>query len=204
MTVEFDRFLIKKEIKVPRYIAYCGSMYTDKDGVPDLIEAFGLIANEYTDIQLYLIGDNSDVDKFKTVRSKINESKVKERIICTGHIERNKMPELLCNATILALCRPANIQAQGGFPTKLGEYLATAKPIVITDVGDHTKYLQDRKSAFIALPDNPVDFAAKIRECLINKKLACSVGNAGFQVALDQFNYKKQAVTLKNFVENTL
>lgn len=204
MTVELDRFDITRNLSSDRYIAYCGSLYSDKDGVPDLIEAFDLIAIEYPDILLYLIGDNSDVEKFNLVRSKINASRVKERIICSGHVERNKMPELLCNATLLALCRPANIQAQGGFPTKLGEYLATANPVVITDVGDLTKYLEDRKSAFIALPDNPIDFAAKMRECLIDNELASSVGHAGFQVALECFNYKTQAETLKWFVENTI
>lgn len=204
MTVEFNRFSLPKKEKKIKYIAYCGSMYTDKDGVPDLIDAFNIVAEENPEVYLYLIGDNLDRDKFQFIINKTADSPVKDRIICTGHIERDEMPELLNNATMLALCRPANIQAQGGFPTKLGEYLATANPVVITDVGDHTRYLKHRVSAFVALPDNPVDFAAKMQECLSDKALALSVGRAGYEVMMEHFNYKKQASLLKYFVENKL
>jgi len=204
MTVEFDRFANYKKNQNIKYIAYCGSMYTDKDGVLDLIKSFNIIALENNDILLYLIGDNSDQNKFRIIKNTIDESPVKNRIICTGQIERDKMPELLNNAIMLVLCRPANLQAQGGFPTKLGEYLATANPVVITDVGDHTKYLKDRISAFIARPNDPIHFASKMQECLDDPTFALSVGKIGYQVAIEQFNYKTQALMLRKFVEDII
>jgi glycosyltransferase involved in cell wall biosynthesis len=201
MTVEIDRFKIEKTLDDKNYLAYCGSMYTDKDGVPDLIEAFNEVASEFSDIFLFLIGDNSNKEKFALIDSKIFESKYKNRIICTGQVDRDSMPELLNNAKILVLCRPDNLQAQGGFPTKLGEYLATSKPVVITDVGDHTKYLQDGISAFIAKPNDPKDFAKKIIQCLSQPELAKEIGKEGYHVAMNHFNYKKQAIRLKEFIE---
>lgn len=204
MTVEFDRFILPYEKNKLSYIAYCGSMYTDKDGVPDLIESFNIFAKENQEIFLYLIGDNSDKKKFKVISDRIDISPVKHRIICTGNVERDKMPELLKNAIMLLLCRPDNLQAQGGFPTKLGEYLATANPVVITDVGDHGRYLKDRVSAFIARPGDPYSFASKMEECLNDPVLAESVGKNGYDVAMQHFNYKTQAVILSNFFEGNL
>lgn len=203
MTVEFDRFNLGLN-REKKYIAYCGSMYTDKDGVPDLIESFNMFSKENKEIFLYLIGDNSDKKKFKIISDKIDISPVKHRIICTGNVERDKMPELLKNAIMLLLCRPDNLQAQGGFPTKLGEYLATANPVVITDVGDHGRYLKDRVSAFIARPGDPYSFASKMEECLNDPVLAESVGKNGYDVAMQHFNYKTQAVILSNFFEGNL
>lgn len=200
MTVELDRFQIRPLPSGIKYIAYCGSMYTDKDGVPDLIEAYNLIASDFKDLYLYLIGDNSDKIKFQLIQNKIDASPFFERIICTGHVNRDSMPRLLKNAALLALCRPDNMQAKGGFPTKLGEYLATSNPVVITNVGDHTKYLQDGISAFISQPDNPVHFSEKLKECLNNYDLAKEVGKAGYQVAKEHFNYKVQAERLKEFI----
>lgn len=202
MTVEIDRFQIEPEPTERKYIAYCGSMYTDKDGVPDLIDAFNLIVVEYDDLYLYLIGDNSDKTKFKLIQEKINASPFSDRIICTGQVSRDEMPKLLKNAVLLALCRPNNIQAQGGVPTKLGEYLATSNPVVLTDVGDHSKYLQDRISAFIAKSNSPIHFSVKLKECMNNPELAKEVGVTGYYVAYEHFNYKNQAIKLKEFIEN--
>lgn len=42
-----------------RYIAYCGDPRGNKDGVPILIEAFGMVADKHHDIKLYIIGGES-------------------------------------------------------------------------------------------------------------------------------------------------
>lgn len=203
MTVEFDRFNKKPQKKL-KYIAYCGSMYTDKDGVPDLIEAFNIVAGELSDLHLYLIGDNSDQIRFKIINDKILESPFRNRIICTGYIERDEIPQLLIDARILALSRPDNLQAKGGFPTKLGEYLATSNPVIITDVGEHTKYLKDGESAYIAEPNDPQSFANKILECVHDEKRAIQIGKNGYQVALKHFNYLNQAKSLSSFFDSII
>jgi len=200
MSVEVSRFLNIEKKPKERYIAYCGSMYSNKDGVPDLIEAFNIIAKIDDTVKLYLIGDNSNKQKFNIIQSKINQSEFIERIHCTGYIQRDEMPELLINAEILCLARPDNIQAQGGFPTKLGEYLSTANPVVITDVGEHKLYLQDGISAYISPPGNPVLFAEKIMKVLNNKEKAKEVGKKGQEAAYEYFDYKRQAITLYEYI----
>ena len=49
----------------------------------------------------------------------------------TGRTSPEVMPQILTDASILALARPNNVQSQNGFPTKLGEYLATGNPVAI-------------------------------------------------------------------------
>ena len=50
---------------------------------------------------------------------------VKNSVIFTGIVSAAEIPQILKNATVLALDRPDSLQAQCGFPTKLGEYLLT-------------------------------------------------------------------------------
>ena len=163
MTVEYERFFDNHEIVLEygSYIAYCGSMYTDKDGVPDLIRAFNYVCSKVDSINFLLIGENKDKNKFRHISQVIDSSPYKDRIFCIGRIERDEIPKYLNNAEVLALARPDNIQAKGGFPTKLGEYLSTGNPVVITDVGEHSEYLKDEVSAFIAPPNNPLLFGEK-------------------------------------------
>lgn len=206
MTVEVQRFSENKEriTEYGEYIAYCGSMYTDKDGVPDLIKAFNILGESYKNIKLVLIGDNTDKLKFKLNQKYIDESPFNERIYCTGQIDRNDMPKYLNSAKILALARPDNIQAKGGFPTKLGEYLATGKPIVVTKVGEIPDYLIDRESAFLSEPDDPKEFARKLIEVLSNYDFALTVGQKGKNVALNTFSYKVQSAKLFQFLKKQI
>lgn len=217
MTVEPERFKKESNIhsKYGNYIAYCGSMYTnigipmyidksgpvyeDKDGVTDLIKAFNYLCAKVGDINLVLIGDTSDKVGFKNIQECIDASPYKERIFCTGIIDRDNMPQLLNSALILAMARPNNMQAQGGFPTKLGEYLSTGRPVVITDVGEISNYLIDGVSAFISPPNNPKIFGEKLFEVLSDYANAKKIGEEGKKVVLKNFDYKVQSKRLYQF-----
>ncbi len=112
------------------------------------------------------------------------------------------MPILLINAEILALARPDNIQAKGGFPTKLGEYLATGNPVVITDVGEHTEYLTDGESAYISNPDNPTHFAEKLLQASKDLIISNKIGLNGKKIATQFFNNQIQSEKLYHFLNS--
>jgi len=135
MTVEFERFEFGKKKTTEEYIAYCGGDKTGtKDGIDILIKAFNVIKDEHTALKLYIIGP-----VHKTIKLLVSELKLDRRVVFFGFINGDKVPDLLINAKILCLARPNNKQAEGGFPTKLGEYLASGVPIVVTNIGEIRK-----------------------------------------------------------------
>ena len=71
--VEPQRFSIDTEDSGEKYIAYCGSMQGDKDGVPILIDAFHTFRYEYSDVKLYLIG-STHFKGFDQLQEKINSA----------------------------------------------------------------------------------------------------------------------------------
>jgi len=99
------------------------------------------------------------------------------------------------------LARPNNIQAENAFPTKLGEYLASSTPVVVTAVGEIPNYLKDGKSAFIAKPGDSENFANKIEEALSDYENALQVGINGRRVAETHFNNKIQTVKIIKFIQ---
>lgn len=204
MTVEPDRFE-KDNSNSPfnfEYLAYCGSMYGDKDGVPILIKAFSLIQNYWLELKLVLIGDTSNSKKLEKIKELIFSLNLQDRVIFTGKVKSYEMPKYLNHAKVLCLARPNNKQAEGGFPTKLGEYLSTKKPVAITNVGEITNYLKDGVHAFIAEPDSESSFAKKLNYILKNYDLAIKVGHKGFELVQNVFNYKIQAKELARFFIN--
>lgn len=162
MTVDPKRFISLKKQQVDiKYIAYCGTASNNKDGVDELIKAFAIIAHQYDDIKLMIIGKTpSKVDESGNL-SLIKQLGIKDKVIFTGIVESERIPQLLKNAEVLALARPDSLQAQCGFPTKLGEYLLTGNPVVVTKVGDIPKFLVHEESALLANQRDPKDFAKK-------------------------------------------
>jgi len=193
MIVEPDRYecnLINTDSQF-KEIVYVGTMYGDKDGVYYLMEAYIKIYKDYPDSRLILVGANtrvSQMQKINNILSKISDSD-SDRIIFTGQLDRKSVIEKLNSAYCLALARPNNIQAKYGFPTKLGEYLSTGKPVVVTSVGEIPLYLKDGENAYIAKPDDVDSFADKLRECLNDPIKASYIGQKGKELVYKEFNY---------------
>jgi glycosyltransferase involved in cell wall biosynthesis len=204
MTVEIERF--NKQVNYidgnPLYIAYCGfdikNIGGDKysrDGVDILIDAFSIVCPKYPNLLLYIIGESNEF-RVKQVQ-KLN---LKDKVIFIGRIPRGEIPRYLCNAKLLVLARPNSILAQGGFPTKLGEYLATGNPVVVTKVGEIPYYLKDNWNAFLAEPGDIKSFAERMDFALSNPDIAKKIGERGRNLAEDEFNYKKQSIKLQKFL----
>lgn len=203
MTVDFERFnnIVNNNTKI-KYIAYCGVLNNMKDGVDLLIDAFALLAKDFPDIHLYLIGNAASQEEYQLYKKKINENMLDKRVYFTGRISKDAMPELLCNAKILVLARPHSIQAEGGFPTKLGEYLSTGKPVVVTSVGEVANYLTDEINVFMAEPGSILSLVAKMKKILLNYSYALAIGENGKKVVLEHFNYKIQSNNIINFIKS--
>lgn len=201
MTVDPSRFISLTKGTVPeRYIAYCGTASNNKDGVDQLIEAFAIVAKHIEDVKLYIIGDTPSTEDLTRNLKLIDSYNLKERIVFTGIVPYTQMPQILKNAAILALDRPDSIQAQCGFPTKLGEYLLTKNPVVVTKVGDIPKFLEDGISALLSEERNPQEFAQKLEWVLTHKNEADKIGCMGAKVAMKNFNCDIETKKLLNFL----
>ena len=202
MTVDLERF--KPQLPVPKgfekpYIAFVGVMDDAKDGVSILIESFSQIHSEFPEYKLYLVGGwNYDTPKHQKL---IKEYGLEQKIIWKGELPRNEIPAIIKNASILALPRPDSKQAQGGFPTKLGEYLATGNPVCATTVGEIPDYLVDGESVFFAEPGLVSSYVETLRKALHDPKSASEIGLKGCEVAEKYFNKDIQSKLLFEFLK---
>lgn len=201
MTVDFSRFQDKKSTENYKksYIAFTGTYTNAKDGVDVLIHAFSRIVKDFPDYHLYLAGFyHYDVPMQKKLIAKY---KLEDKITYLGVINKELIPPFIMNADLLVLSRPDSRQAQGGFPTKLGEYLATGNPVCVTRVGEIPNYLEDNVSAFMAEPGDVDSFADAMLRALSDKENAKRVGLNGRKVAEANFSVDVQTKRLVEFLE---
>lgn len=203
--VEPDRF--SREIPLGdsrhRDIVYIGTPYGTKDGVYDLVRSFSLIMGQFPDTRLVIVGDTARRDMLQQVFAEIAKLSEPDRVILTGHLGTDAVAHKINSAYCLALARPDNIQAKYGFPTKLGEYLSTGRPVVITGVGDIPLFLKDGYNAYVAKPGDIEAFAEKLSQCLSSPLDAEMIGLKGRELIDKDFNYRVVASKLSKIIDES-
>lgn len=204
MTVDLCRFenvtstLVSRLLKKP-FITFIGVMNNKKDGVNLLIEAFAKVKQVFPELNLYLFGPyNYDTPGHL---QQIANLQLSDSVFYKGAVHRDVVPSILVEASLLVLPRPDSKQAQGGFPTKLGEYLASGTPVCATTVGELTMYLKDGESVFFAEPGDTSSLTKALLKALKNPELALKVGVEGKQVAKTHFNKVTQSKLLYDFLK---
>lgn len=199
LVVDVERFSSKKPVKnnLGSYFAYCGRLGNNKDGVPILIDAFTSFASEVNSIKLYIIGNASD-DVERELKGKVAKLSMQNKIIFTGAMSQEDLIPILQNSELLLLARPDNKQAEGGIPSKVGEYMSVKVPMVVTKVGELDKFLTDSVNCFMAEPDSVKSFKDKMLEAYYSSDKAKIVKNA-FET-VKQFDIKKQSASIYEFI----
>lgn len=205
MIVDPNRFAgLEKHNVGFRYVAYCGNLQNSKDGVADLIEAYG--ATEYAKnvFKLMLIGKKPTQEEMCIYQDMVKKYHLGDRVIFTGQVQYYDMPQILKNADVLALCRPANHQAEGGFPTKVGEYLSTGNPVLVTNVGDMEVYIKDGVNGYVTRAGDVSMFRDKLDYIATHYDEAMNVGERGKELVYSLFNYKVQTAKVLESLKELL
>ncbi len=180
-------------------IVYMGTL-SHPGEVSSLIQAFSMVAGKHPEWDLQIIGDAPGTDMLARMRKVAEDLSLSQRVEFTGMVRHDEIPDYLRKAGALALLRSSGIFSKAGFPTKLGEYLSTGRPVVVTSVGDISLFLKDRISAYLVPPDDPQAFAQKLDEVLGNYDQALQVGQQGRGIAIREFDYCSNCQKIVQFV----
>lgn len=201
-TVDPERFNVSGNSTLNfEYILYCGNLNLNKDGVDILIKSFAIISEKFLNINLVLIGTGSTKEE-TILKNIVSMLHIQNRVYFLGQMIRTEVPNYLDNAKVLALSRPASIVADAGFPSKLTEYLASGKPVVVTKVGEIPHYLIDGENAFLSQPGSVDAFSKKLGFVLGNYEFAKKVGLNGKELTSTVFNYNFQAGRIIGFINS--
>lgn len=183
-----------------RVIAYCGNL--DHAGeAANVVHLFAAVASGFPGCRLRIIGGASRADVELQLRSLVESLNLGHRVDFRGAVPRHLIPLELSSADVMILPRAAGTFSEAGFPTKLAEYLATGRPVVVTSTGDISHYLQDGVNAFLVPPDAPEAFVDRLRWVLSNPLEASRVGARGRLLALTVFDYRANCRRIKDFLE---
>jgi len=183
-------------------IGYCGTP-TFKDGIDDLLISFAELCKTRNDVHLLIIGDATfGKSLIPELTLKAEQLGINKMVSFTGLVSLNEVVGYLNACQILTLTRPAGIFAQAGFPTKLGEYFACGKPVLVTAVGDIPEYFINKKHAIIVQPGDIEQIASGFRELIDNKALVNFITMNAEKWLIENLDFRSLSGKLNEFIKS--
>lgn len=193
----FERGPVERPAGAPGpSILYAGSISTI-EGVHILIEALARLKDGAGGrATLRIIGAPAHGDSIETYRDLATRLRVSDRVAFQPALDRDRYAAALRGADLLVIPRTTGYASQAGFPYKLGEYLATGTPVVVTRFGDVEEYFVDRRDCFMCAPDDPEGLASMMQYALEHAEDARAVGRGGQSRVRELFAFEQVAGVL--------
>ena len=187
-------------------LMYSGNLGHEEE-IHNLLDMFILVQKELSDIQLHILGGGSSEKATRKLIQKYQEycssSEAFSNITFHGRIPHSEVIQQYGTADAFVLPRPFRDYSRAGFPTKLGEYLATGKPVITTGTGDIQLYLSDLQSAYLVMDSSADSFAVKTIQAITDSS-ARDIGLLGAKVAHEHFSIGASAKRIDSFFGGVL
>jgi glycosyltransferase involved in cell wall biosynthesis len=148
-----------------------------------LFQALKQLITDFPNIRLAVIGDGSLKPELE---KEVQNLQLTDYVRFTGN--RRDIPEIFAALDIVIL--PSLWE---GLPVVLLEAMAAAKPVVATAVNGTIEVVQNGKTGILVPPNDKISLANGIRELLIDKNKAESMGLAGRLFVNENFSSKEMA-----------
>jgi glycosyltransferase involved in cell wall biosynthesis len=182
------------------FLMYCGSI-----GYIEVIEFIvsvyeKLVAKNFYQGNLLLVISGQHPTNWDILHKLINALSCKSSIIIKSNIPRIELITDYATADMLLIPLRKTIQDEARFPHKIGEYTASKRPIVTTNVGEINNYFKDGESAIVVQEYSVEAYVEKIGKYALSLEQLTNMGQKGYEIGLANFDYVAQAKQLQQFI----
>jgi glycosyltransferase involved in cell wall biosynthesis len=192
-----DELLLKKYGLEGKLVVYTGSM--TELNLRILIEAMKLVTREVKDVVLLIVSPERDLLEFRQHLIKLGLAP--ENFLVLERQPHHKMPRVISLADVVYVPKRFLPVDEACSPSRLGEYLASGKPIVANAVGVVKEQLSD--AGLLVYSYNPRELAEKIMMLLLDKRLAKKLGEKAREKAIS-LSWARLAKRLREFYQKIL
>ncbi len=162
-----------------------------------IIEAFQLIAEQFPDWKLFLIGKNSFDSYSKHLQEKIRLYGLENQIFMIGN--ESNISKYLGKAMIGALSSKAE-----GLPVAILEYGLAGLAVVSTDVGGIHEVIKDGKTGLLVPPDDVKAFSKALKTLMENHELRSQMASNLNHLVNKKFSAQNYLINLKRIYKSLL
>jgi glycosyltransferase involved in cell wall biosynthesis len=177
--VQIERFVRCGSVKHRDVAFYCSGGNAERDGLLDTLNGFIQYREKYgSDIKLEIATFFNSSDPYhKKVKDIID--KYPSYFTYLGSLPTTEIPRKLMEAKVLMLTPHRNYLTRG-FPTKLGEYLASGAPVICSSIQDLSEQIPSDIVYFVE-PNSPTDICEVLKHLLSDKQVSTELGERARQ-----------------------
>lgn len=155
-------------------------------GIEYLIESAPLITERIRDAEFLIVGDHENRENLERTVKALG---LQERFIFTGAVPYEKVPFFINAADVCVIPKK---RAKSGFsPTKLYEYLACERPVVVADTGSYEMEKEEELLIKVKLEKEGIGEA--VIEILSDEKKRERLGRMGREIVERDYTWEKSA-----------
>jgi glycosyltransferase involved in cell wall biosynthesis len=178
-----------------KIVAFMGTFQGDLDL---LMRAVAIVSQRAPDTYLLVVGTSMTWH-----RRLAHDLGIGARYIEAGRCSDEMLPRYLASADTLCLPLRRNLPNETRWPNKIGEYMASGRPTVVTRVGEVAEVVEARGIGLVAAPAVD-DLAAKIERLLADPALADALGRKAREVACNEHTWGHRAQELEEVYRTVL
>lgn len=181
------------------HLAYVGALQ-DRDAPELLLEAVWRLAQEGLPVTLDVIGHYEGTERGDRLRGQCAADAILGRVVrFVGSVSDRELRARLAGADALVLPRRDSRTERLSFPTRLVEYLGYGRPVLVSDVGDVSLYLEDGSDAVLLPPADPEGAAHAIARLARLPDRGAAIGRRGRETGARAFDRRTHASRLLEF-----
>ncbi|WP_299774333.1 glycosyltransferase family 4 protein [uncultured Tateyamaria sp.] len=174
-------------------LLFVGRLDPEK-GVHVLFEALDDLMPTHTGVTLTMVGDGQDRAKLEVAAARFGD-----RVRFTGYLDQAGVAQALADHDVLVL--PSFSE---GLPVILMEALASARPVVTTQVAGVGELVRHRETGLIAPPGDVQTLRRHLETIIVDSALRARMGAAGPSVVAADFDVAQEAAQLANLIAGKL
>ena len=179
----------------PRTDFYIGtvSSIVAYEGLDDLVHAFALLAPEFPQLRLLIVGDGVAAP---ALQEQVRSLGLADRAIFTGRVPRDQAPLYHQALDVFVVPRKDLDVTRAVTPLKPVEALASARPVVGSDLPALREIIDDGGNGLLVPAASPESLHARSRRCSSMQSRRATMGLAGRAAVLAERTWAANAKTL--------
>jgi glycosyltransferase involved in cell wall biosynthesis len=126
-------------------VCYSGG-FQHWQGIENLVSAVELLSRDR--VWLKIVGFTEHHTELKSSIAR----RLGDRVQLVDRVTQRELVSQLATATVLAIPRPSHRAVEVAFPTKFSEYLALGKPVIVCDVDETARLVQQHHCGLVSEP----------------------------------------------------
>lgn len=170
-------------------LSYIGGIGTDRN-LELVTRALPLLISKIHNVHLLLVGKNQGrtIDRLRELADSLG---VSGYVTFVGEVPFEHVPAYMGLSQVGIVCHMPSLHTHTTTPHKLFQYMAMAKPVIVTDVRPLRRIVESENCGFVVHWDDPEEMAEAILRLYEDPEYARQVGANGQQAVREKYNWDK-------------